>query len=60
MSNRLNIPDELASLIEKREHADRRQAGDDALSAADIQAQKDKAEQERRCGKDRRTEDQSK
>jgi hypothetical protein len=58
MPNRLNIPDELAPLIEKREQSDRREGCDDSASPVEnLQAQQEGAEQERRHEKDRRTED---
>jgi hypothetical protein len=58
MPNRLNIPDELAPLIEKREQSDRREGRDDSASPAEnLQAQQEGAEQERRHEKDRRAED---
>lgn len=49
MSNRLELPDDLASLIEKREQDDRRQANDGPPDATG----------ERRTGADRRDEDPS-
>jgi hypothetical protein len=47
VSNRLELPDDLASLIEKREQDDRRQANDGPPDATG----------ERRTGADRRDED---
>ena len=48
MANRLNLPDDLSSLIEKREQKDRRQPENAADSPPDGQ--------ERRSGTDRRSE----
>lgn len=47
MSNRLELPDDLASLVEKREQDDRRQLSDGPPTAIG----------ERRTGADRRDED---
>lgn len=53
MSNRLNIPEDLASLIEKREQEDRRKNN----SPSEQTATHEEARDERRSGKDRRADD---
>ena len=60
MSNRLNIPEDLNALIEKREQEDRRQKKDESSQHLTGQAgQPDSLIEEKRSGKDRRTEDNS-
>lgn len=57
MPNRLNLPDDLSSLIEKREEEERRQNdADHAQHAAETGAQEEGNFVERRSGKDRREE----
>ena len=59
MPNRLNIPDELAPLIEKRDESDRRQGApeNEHAPAPEHGAGKVKALPERRAGNSRRQDD---
>lgn len=54
MPNRLNLPEELNSLIEKREQENRRQQEVDEQTTNKPDADETAAEVERRSGKDRR------
>ncbi|MCH2114021.1 MAG: hypothetical protein MK171_03795 [Pirellulales bacterium] len=55
MANRLNVPDDLESLIEKRNEIDRRQSKDNIDSITeDAVSQEQRVSCEKRKGKDRR------
>ncbi len=59
MANRLNVPEDLAQLIEKREQEDRRKKKDKTETRTESASRRMEVPKERRSSKGRRKEDRS-